>query len=165
MQNQVADQPHIILQCIWTGHWLDAHLPLLRGKVGQSNGRPRSPDLFRHDIRGTPGSCDLNSQAAAREAAACWPVTQTAGWGEGQGLWPSSEDTKSPHVALLGFSDGSDAKESACNAGNPDLIPGSGRSPGEGNGYPLQHSCLENSMGRGAWWASLWGRKESDTTE
>ena len=43
--------------------------------------------------------------------------------------------------------------ESACNVGDLDSIPGSGRSPGEGNGYTPQHSCLENSMDRGAWWA------------
>ena len=55
------------------------------------------------------------------------------------------------------------SKESACNAGDPGSIPGSGRSPGEGNGNPLQYSCLENPMDRGAWWAT--GRKESDTTE
>ena len=50
----------------------------------------------------------------------------------------------------LGFPGGSDGKESVCNAGAPDSIPGSGRSPGEGNGYPLQYSCLENPMDRGA---------------
>ena len=47
---------------------------------------------------------------------------------------------------------GSDGKESACSMGDPGLIPGSGRSPGEGNGNPLQCSCLENSMDRGTWW-------------
>ena len=52
---------------------------------------------------------------------------------------------------------GSDAKESACNAGGLGLIPGSGRSLGEGNGNPLQHSCLENSMGRGAWQVTVHG--------
>ena len=52
---------------------------------------------------------------------------------------------------LGGFPGGSDGKESACDAGNPDSIPGLGRSPGEGNGYPPQYSCLENSMDRGAW--------------
>ena len=46
----------------------------------------------------------------------------------------------------VGFPGGSDGKESACSAGDPDLITGSGRYPGEGNGYPLQYSCLENSM-------------------
>ena len=48
------------------------------------------------------------------------------------------------------FRGGSDGKESACNAGSPGLIPGSRLSPGEGNGNPLQYSCLENSMARGA---------------
>ena len=52
---------------------------------------------------------------------------------------------------------GSDGKESACNAGDPGLIPGTGRSPGEGNGNPLQYSCPENPMGRGAWWATVHG--------
>ena len=47
---------------------------------------------------------------------------------------------------LLGFPGGSDSKESACNAGDLGLIPELGRSPGEGKGYPLQYSCLENSM-------------------
>ena len=46
-------------------------------------------------------------------------------------------------------------KESACNAGNLGLIPGLGRSPGEENGYPLQYSCLENSMDREIWWATV----------
>ena len=49
-----------------------------------------------------------------------------------------------------GFPGGSDGKASACNEGDPGSIPGSGRSPGEGNGNPLQYSCLENSMDRGA---------------
>ena len=53
-----------------------------------------------------------------------------------------------------GFPGGSDGKESVCNAGNPGSIPGSGRFPGEESGYPLQYSCLENSMDRGAWWAT-----------
>ena len=52
---------------------------------------------------------------------------------------------------------GSDGKESACNAGDLGLIPGSGSSPGEGNGTPLQYTCLENPMDRGAWWATVHG--------
>ena len=50
-----------------------------------------------------------------------------------------------------GFPDGSDGKESACNARDLGSVPGSGRSPGEGNGNPLQYSCLENPMDEGAW--------------
>ena len=55
------------------------------------------------------------------------------------------------------------SKESACNAGNPDSIPESGESPGEGNGNPLQYSCLGNPMDRRAWWATAKGLEESDT--
>ena len=55
----------------------------------------------------------------------------------------------------LGFPGGSEGKESACNAGDPGLIPGLRRSPGEVNGYPLQYPCLENSMDRGAWGATV----------
>ena len=61
------------------------------------------------------------------------------------------------------FPGGSDGKETACNAGDPGVIPGLGRSPREENGYSLQYSCLENSMDRGAWWATVCA--ESGTTE
>ena len=53
--------------------------------------------------------------------------------------------------------DDSDGKESACNAGDSDLIPGLGTAPGEGNEYPLQNSCLENSMDRGDWLSTVHG--------
>ena len=74
----------------------------------------------------------------------------------------------------MGFPGGSDGKESAFKAGYLDSIPGSGRSPGERKGYPLQYSSLENSMDRVAWCLpghsslvvySSWGCKESNTTE
>ena len=58
-------------------------------------------------------------------------------------------------MLLKGFPGGSDSKESASNAEYLSLIPGLGRSPGEENGNPLQYSCLENSMDRGAWWATV----------
>ena len=58
---------------------------------------------------------------------------------------------------------GSDSKESAFRAGNPGLTPDSGRSLGEGHGNPLQYSSLENSMDRGAWWATVHGVTKSQT--
>ena len=65
----------------------------------------------------------------------------------------------------MGFPDGTDGKESSCSAGDPGLIPGLGRSRGEGNGNPLQYSCLGNPMDRGAWLATGDGAtRESDMT-
>ena len=57
------------------------------------------------------------------------------------------------------------SKESACEAGDLGSVPGSGRSPGEGTGNPLQYPCLGNPMERGAWWATVHGIAESDMTE
>ena len=68
-----------------------------------------------------------------------------------------------PLDAFQGFPGGSDGKESACPAGDWSLIPRSGRSPGEGNGCPLQYACLENSMDRGAWQATVCGVAKSWT--
>ena len=66
----------------------------------------------------------------------------------------------------MGFLGGSESKESACNARDPRSTPGLGRFLGEGNGNPLQYSCLENFMDRGAWWAIVPGiAKRSDMTE
>ena len=80
-------------------------------------------------------------------------------------VWPWNKQTflcsRIQHFNLCGlivhwgFPGGSDSKESACNAGYLGLIPGLGRAPGEGNGYPFQHSCLENSMSRGACWVTI----------
>ena len=55
----------------------------------------------------------------------------------------------------MGFPGGSDGKASACNVGDPGPIPGLGRSAGEGNGNPLQYSCLENPLDGGAWWTTV----------
>ena len=86
----------------------------------------------------------------------------------------TSRETTEPCRSVLytkeaqssGFPGGSNHRESACSAGDPGSIPESGRSPGEGNGNPLQYSCLENPHGqRSLADYSPWGRKESDTTE
>ena len=67
------------------------------------------------------------------------------------------------YPVIYDFPGGSDGKASAYNAGDLGWIPGSGRSPGEGNGNPLQYSCLENPMDGGAWWATVHGVAKSWT--
>ena len=109
--------------------------------------------------------------------------TSSRSWGPGQ-AWPGSPDPSVHHIlstrtaaaqclwqhlvlfAFGVFPGGLDGKASACNAGDPGSVPGSGRSPGEGNGNPLQHSCLENPWGQRSLvgYSSL-GHEESDTTE
>ena len=87
-------------------------------------------------------------------------------WGRGTdykalvGMWPACAALPGFYLRLLpryGFPGGSVGEESACNAGHLGSIPGSGRSPGEGNGYPVQYSCLENSTDRGTWWTTAHG--------
>ena len=68
-----------------------------------------------------------------------------------------------PTLMRLVFPGVSDGKESACNAGDLGLIPGLGRSPGDGNDNPLQYSCLENFLDRGAWQAIVHGVTENQT--
>ena len=94
----------------------------------------------------------------------------------GKVIWYSHLFKKNPQFVVIhtvkGFDTVNKASlvalvvESASNVGDPGLIPGLGRSPGEGNGNPLRYSCLENPMERGAWWPpNPWGCKESYTTE
>ena len=90
----------------------------------------------------------------SNEGGGCWKG-QSEGANTGQ-KWKKSEK-------WMGLPGGSDGKASACNVGDPGSIPGSGRSPGGGNGNPLQHSCLQNSMDGGAWWATVHGVAKSWT--
>ena len=76
---------------------------------------------------------------------------------KGLEFWPVSPSSVSLPSSI--FPRGSDGKESICNAGGLGLIPG--RSPGEGNGYPLQYSCLQNPMDRGAWRATVYGSQRA----
>ena len=90
-------------------------------------------------------------------------------WRDGVGEGRGAIERADVHIittdldSCLCFPDGSGSKETACNAGDPSSIPGLGRSPGEENGTPLQYSCLENSMDRGAWWATVHGGAKSQT--
>ena len=74
-------------------------------------------------------------------------------------------EKKSQYPVITGFPGGSELKVCACNAGDLGSITGLGRSPGEGNGNPLQYSSLENPMEGGAWWATVHGVAELDRTE
>ena len=76
-------------------------------------------------------------------------------------MWTDTEFVSM--LTLTTVPGGSKGKESACNMGDRGLISGSGRSPGGGNGNPLQYSCLGNPMDRGAWWATVHGVAKSRT--
>ena len=104
----------------------------------------RSPGLLP-----CPGGAPEQSQAPP-----CQPQSPSSfAAGSGRGTRPGSES----RAALRGYRQPSNSKESACHAGGQGLNPGSGGSPGEGNDDPLQYSCLENPMGRGAWRATVDG--------
>ena len=95
---------------------------------------------------------------AAHSSILAWKIP----WTEESGRLQSMGSQRVRHdwgtsLYLEGFPHNSLGKESACNAGDPGLFPGWGRSPGEENGNSLQYSCLENPMGRGAWWAPVHG--------
>jgi len=91
---------------------------------------------------------------------ACWTRTDGAAPRDGLSFLGSFRTTP---ISLRGFHGGSVVKNPPANAGEAGSIPGSGRSPGEGNGNPLQYSCLENPMDRGAWWATVHGVTKSLT--
>ena len=101
----------------------------------------------------------------------CWlaKISETQNWSFGRDYEVSFWHLFSTIRLLLTETDifpgGSDGKESACNEGDLGSIPGSGRSAGEGNGKPLQYSCLQNSMDRGTWQTTVDGVAESNTTE
>ena len=113
--------------------------------------------------------CELRTQGAwsgqGKKASGCCSnekLILTSREARARYFHPPPPFLHSPHQA---FPCGSDGKESACNDGAPGSVPVSGRSPGEGDGNPLQYSCLENSVDRGASQATVRGVAESDTTE
>ena len=96
----------------------------------------------------------------------CWTVSVIplkGGWRGGVVAESILQERRKGNLCTMSFPGSSDGKESACNVGDLGLISGLGRSPGEGNGYPLHYSCLENPMDRGAWWATGHGVAKSQT--
>ena len=109
----------------------------------------------------------LEKEMATHSSILAWEIPWTEEPGRLQSVGSQESDTtqrlNNSIWCYEGFPGGSEVKASACNAGDLGSIPGSGRSPGEGNGNPLQYSCLENPKDRGAWWASVHGVAKSRT--
>ena len=110
-------------------------------------------------VIGVPSRASLMAQLVKNLPAMQKTLVRSLGWEDPLGK------RQATIPVFLGFPCGSAGKESACNAGDLGSMSGLGRSPGEVNGYPLQYSFLENSMGREAWQACLQGCKESGMTE
>ena len=168
-RNPAGHQPGSFLQEVLLNHLCSQQEDLWDWKLLLLK---RGPMAFPHPswafVAGTrpplpSGSLQWQSQLA--KGKCLWgpaPGSQTGQW---RGDLKSRGKELIPGIPLKGLTS-SAGKESACNAGDPSLTPGSRRSTGEGTGYPLQDSCLENSMDRGAWGGySPWGRTESDMTE
>ena len=109
-------------------------------------------------------SCIIIIQWESPEASSyalwLWPPTSGHSW---SALSWSHRIVTAGHFYRMGFAGGSDGQESACSAGHLCSLPGTGRSPGEGNGNPLQYSCLENLKDKGAWSATVHGVAKSWT--
>ena len=112
--------------------------------LGKGNGNP-----LQYSCLGNP-----------KDGGAWWAAVDGVAQSQIRLKWLSSSSSS---MGILGFPGGSDNKESSCNARDLGLIPGSGRSLGKGNGNPLQYYCLEDSMDRGAWWATVHGVTKSQT--
>ena len=123
-----------------------------------NSSRTRLNPVLRHSVQPplalvgfSPGEGQAHQPQPSRweHGGASWRQTGTLGGA------PASPSSPSVWPDSKGFPGGSDAKESACRAGDPGSNPWLGRSLGEGNGHPLQYSCLENPMHRGAWRATI----------
>ena len=113
---------------------------------------------------GFPGGSEVKVSACnAGDPGSIPGLGRSPGEGNGNPLQYSGLENFMDYTVHVGFPGGSEVKVSACNAEDLGSIPGSGRSPGEGNGNPLQYSCLENTMDGGAWWATVHGFRKSQT--
>ena len=106
----------------------------------------------------------LEKEMATHSSFLAWRLSWTEDSGKLQSMGSQSVGhDQVTNTFFWGFLGGSDSEETARHVGNQGSIPGSGRSPGEGNGYPLQYSSLENPMDKGAWRATVHGVTKSQT--
>ena len=117
----------------------------------------RGPSASHRPNRGHPGLGPPAPRTVGKWISVVWAAPSAVSV-----LCPQWTDTVRKRE-WSGFSAGSGGEESPCNAGDLSSIPGLGRSPGEGKGYPLQYSCLENPLEGGAWWAIVHGVPKSQT--
>ena len=117
--------------------------------LGEKEGRRRSGQQRMRWLDGITNSMDMNLGNVGDSEQGSLECCSPRGHKQ-------SDITEQQHK-MMGFLGGSDGKESTCNAGNTSSIPILGRFPREGNGNPLLHSCLDNPMSRGAWWATVHG--------
>ena len=124
-----------------------------------------SPAMWETWVQSLGWEDPLEKGTATHSSILAWRIPWIEQPGRLQSMGPQVQTRPSKFHVSLGFSGASDGKESACSMEKLCSVPGSGRSLGEGNGNPLQYSCLENPMDGGAWWATVHGVAESDMTE
>ena len=123
------------------------------------------PAVQKTQVRSLGQEDPLEKEMATHSSILAWeiPWTEEPGRLQSMGLQRVGHDWSDLAAAAAAAAGGSNGKVSACSAEDPGSIPGLGRSPGEGNGNALQYSCLENSMDREAWWATVHGVAKSWT--
>ena len=146
---QVSDNPSKTFTECTLAQGLQGHLSSRRSYPGMRSPGGRADHKGPPRCRGSRGDKDIDFACASRGTRSALP--------------PHPPPPLSSQLGWESFPGGSDSTESACYVGDLGSIPGLGRSPGEGNSYPLQYSGLENSMDRGAWQATVHGVAKSRT--
>ena len=127
----------------------------------QTTSQPSGPTVYKPFLRGRLGSSHQRPVGSTELPPVAQPNIRFSRLQER--FQPNHTSFSRLVVVAQSLSYCSDAKESACNVRDPGSVSGSGRSPGERNGYSLQDSCLDNPMDRGAWWATVHGVTKSQT--